>query len=623
MMKNNHSIAPLTLAALGIVYGDIGTSPLYTLKESFIASKLEVDEMNILGFVSLITWALLLIVTLKYVLFVLRADHNGEGGVVVLMQQTLQHVSTRGGFWVTMAGLMGASLFLGDAMITPAISVLSAVEGLTVVNPALEHWIVPIALVILFTLFMVQRTGTQKIGTFFGPIMLLWFSLLALIGVYQISMNPHILLALNPYYGIYFATHHGWGSFLGLGAVVLAITGAEALYADMGHFGRLPIQVAWLGMVLPALMLNYMGQGAMLLSQPQAIANPFFNSVPAWGLLPLIALATVATVIASQAVISGAYSLMQQAIQLGFAPRMLIKHTNNNEIGQIYMPAVNWLLLGMVVAVVLIFQSSTNLAAAYGIAATGTMVFTTLMFCVVMRRKWQWSKAVVVGLTAVFLLFDLTFLSSNLLKIPSGGWFPLLVAGGLVFIFTTWYTGRALLNRLHAQDSLDLDYLLQNLAEYPPQVVAGNAVFMVGNPYIVPQALLHNLKHNKVLHQCNVLLSIRTTNTPYVAAEARLKVEHLNDFFVRVTACYGFQETPNIRHVLFLCRKQGLHLEMMETSFFLSSESIVLAKHTPKNHMNRLRTLVFRSLYRNSASATSFYHIPDNRVVEMGSQVKL
>lgn len=623
-MHTDRSLPAMTLAALGIVYGDIGTSPLYTLKESFAASHLPVNELNIFGFVSLIIWALLLVVTLKYVLFILRADNKGEGGAAVLMQQAVQQLAGKQGSWlVFLMGLTAVSLFFGDAMITPAISVLSAAEGLTVIHADLEHWVMPIALTVLLLLFIIQYKGTQRIGALFGPVMLAWFSVLAIAGMYRIVQNPHILKAVNPYYGFYFATHHGWYGFVSLGAVVLAVTGAEALYADMGHFGRKPIQVAWLGMVLPALAINYIGQGALLLADPKSIDNPFFKTVPEWGLLPLIVLATAATIIASQAVISGAYSIARQAVQLGFSPRMSIRHTSDTEIGQIYIPAVNWLLLGAVLMVVVNFRTSGNLAAAYGIAATGTMVLTTLMFAVVMRKKWRWSLGVVAVLTAVFLTFDLTFFASNLLKIPSGGWFPLMIACVLVLIFSTWHRGRELLQQELSDNGLNLDDFLKNLVDYPPQTVSGNAVYMVGNPFAVPKALLHNLKHNKVLHEYNVLLNVHTADIPHVPANERIAVKQLNSRFVRVIANYGFQETPNIRHILVLCRKQGIDLETMDTSFFLSHDSIVVADRTPAGGMGRLRTRLFRSLYRNSAPATHYYRIPANRVVEMGSQVKL
>ena len=620
-MKRKSSAA-MVLAALGIVYGDIGTSPLYTLKETFLASHMRVGESGILGFVSLIIWALILVVTLKYVVFILHADDKGEGGVVVLMQQAMYQLSGKWAKLILLLGLAGTAMFFGDAMITPAVSVLSAVEGLTVLNSELEHWVLPIALAVIAMLFYVQRKGTQHIGAFFGPVMLLWFGSLAAAGVYQIMQNPDILRAINPYHGLYFATHHGWMGFVSLGAVVLAVTGAEALYADMGHFGRKPIQTAWLSLVLPALALNYIGQGALLLRNPAAIKNPFFMSVPEWALIPMIVLATAATVIASQAVISGAFSLSRQAVQLGFLPRLQIHHTSETEIGQIYIPSINWMLLVIVILVVLGFKNSTNLASAYGIAATGTMVLTTIMFCIVMLKKWRWPKIAVFGLTGIFLTFDLAFFSSNLLKLPTGGWFPVLVAGMLVFTFSTWRRGRALLEQ-QSDNGMDLREFVNNLTEYPPQTVSGNAVYMAGNPNGVPRALLHNLKHNKVLHEHNFLLTVKTLETPRVANEERLKIEPLGGSFTRITAFYGFQETPRIRRIMDLVAQKGIELEMADTSFFLSSDSIRINEITPPGGVNRLRARWFKWLYKNSTPATDFYRIPDNRVVELGSQRNL
>ena len=620
-MKHKSSAA-MVLAALGIVYGDIGTSPLYTLKETFLASHMRVGESSILGFVSLVIWALILVVTLKYVVFILHADDKGEGGVVVLMQQAMYQLSGKWAKLMLLLGLAGTAMFFGDAMITPAVSVLSAVEGLTVLNSELEHWVLPIALAVIAMLFYVQRKGTQHIGAFFGPVMLLWFGSLAAAGVYQIMQNPDILRAINPYHGLYFATHHGWMGFVSLGAVVLAVTGAEALYADMGHFGRKPIQTAWLSLVLPALALNYIGQGALLLRNPAAIKNPFFMSVPEWALIPMIVLATAATVIASQAVISGAFSLSRQAVQLGFLPRLQIHHTSETEIGQIYIPSINWMLLVIVILVVLGFKNSTNLASAYGIAATGTMVLTTIMFCIVMLKKWRWPKIAVLGLTGIFLTFDLAFFSSNLLKLPTGGWFPVLVAGLLVFTFSTWRRGRALLEQ-QSDNGMDLREFVNNLTEYPPQTVSGNAVYMAGNPNGVPRALLHNLKHNKVLHEHNFLLTVKTLETPRVANEERLKIEPLGGSFTRITAFYGFKETPRIRRIMDLVAQKDIELEMADTSFFLSRDSIRINEITPPGGMNRLRARWFKWLYKNSTPATDFYRIPDNRAVELGSQRNL
>ncbi len=620
-MSQNKPLAAITLAALGVVYGDIGTSPLYTLKECFAAAHIAPSQINVLGFVSLIAWAILLVVTLKYVLFVLRADNKGEGGVVVMMQQAITYLQGKPKAWVLLLGLTGTAMFYGDSVITPAISVLSAAEGLTVLNPNFEHWVMPIAIAVLVTLFWVQKHGTQKIGILFGPVMLLWFTVLGAIGLSQVIRQPQVLAALNPYYAWYFITHHGYGGFVALGSVVLALTGAEALYADMGHFGRKPIQIAWFGLVLPGLMLNYMGQGALILSNPAAISNPFFLSAPSWGVLPLILLATAATVIASQAVISGAYSLTRQAIQLGFSPRMKIVHTSAEEMGQIYLPGVNWLLLTVVLLVIAMFQSSGNLAAAYGIAATGTMIITSILFCIVMINNWRWPKLLAFGLTAVFLAFDITFFSSNLLKLAHGGWLPMLIAAVIVFIFTTWRLGRKLMARDNQDGSIPLEGFITNLAEYPPQSVQGTAIYMVSDADVVPKALLHNLKHNKILHQRNVLLSIRTLDMPFVADSERLHITELPSEFIRIVADYGFQETPDVVALLALLAKDhNLDFELMDTSFFLSHDNLTLAKH---GKMSRFRAALFLWLSKNSTRATDYYNIPNNRVVELGSQLAL
>lgn len=619
-MDKKKPLGALTLAALGVVYGDIGTSPLYTLKECFTASHIDVTKVNVFGFVSLIFWSILLVVTLKYVLFVLRADNKGEGGVVVLMQQAMQFLRGKPAWLVMMLGLTGAALFYGDAVITPAISVLSAAEGLTVISPHFEHFVIPLAIGVLIALFILQKYGTQRIGALFGPIMLTWFVLLGSIGIYRIAQHPGILAALSPYYALSFVFHHGWGGFIGLGAVVLALTGAEALYADMGHFGRKPIQFAWFGMVLPGLVLNYFGQAAFLMEHPQAIHNPFFLSVPSWGLLPMIVMATAATIIASQAVISGTYSLTRQAIQLGFAPRMKIIHTSAQEIGQIYLPTVNWLLMAVVLLVIVLFHSSNSLAAAYGIAVTGTMILTSLMFCVVMLKNWRWSAWIALPLTGLFLCFDLLFFSANILKLTHGGWLPVLIASVMVLIFTTWRQGKRLeMAQLRAQ-SVPLEGFVENLSEFPPQIVEGNAVFMVGDPSFAPKTLLHNLKHNKVLHELNVLLTIRTQEVPYVEAGERLKIHRLNERFVLISAHYGFQESPDVAQVLQLANEQGFDFELMETSFFLSHDTLTLARH---GKMSRLRTIFFLWLNKNSARATDYFNIPSNRVVEMGGQVLL
>lgn len=622
-MQKLSAPATTALAALGIVYGDIGTSPLYALKESLQATQMVHNEANVFGLVSLIIWSLLLIVTLKYVVFILRADNKGEGGVVVLMQQAVSHLQGRWAWLVMMMGLIGTALFYGDAMITPAVSVLSAAEGLTVINPEFRVWVMPIALTILIGLFMIQKHGTQKIGALFGPVMLVWFTVLALLGLYQIVQYPRVLLALSPYYGLSFALHHGWHGLVSLGCVVLAITGAEALYADMGHFGRRAIQQAWIKLVLPSLALNYLGQGALIMHQPDAVGNPFFLSVPHWGLWLLIGLATLATIIASQAVIAGAYSLTRQAIQLGFAPRMSIVHTSADEMGQIYMPTVNWMLLGAVILVILGFQNSGRLASAYGIAVTGTMVMTSILFCIVMVCNWHWPRLLAFGLTLIFLCFDLVFFGANLLKLVHGGWFPMMVAIFMVFVFTTWRRGRQLLHNEQYDSNWSLSDFLDNLTQYPPQIVSGNAVFMVGDLDSIPRALLHNLKHNKVLHDYNVLLTIQTQDVPHVAMEDKLSIQTLNPKFIRMVVNYGFQESPNISQILALAALKGVVLSTMETSFFLSHDSISVTDRTAAGHMARWRTRFFKWMYKNSTPPTDYYHIPGNRVVELGTQVSL
>lgn len=614
------SLSTMALAALGVVYGDIGTSPLYTLQECFKASQIPVEADNIFGFLSLIFWSIIMVVTVKYVLFVMRADNKGEGGVVVMMQQAVSHLRGKMAWVVMMFGLIGSALFYGDAVITPAISVLSAAEGLKVLNPAFEHYVLPIALAVLVLLFIGQKYGTQKIGVFFGPIMATWFVVLGIAGLWRISQAPEVIKSLNPLFAIQFITHHGFSGFASFGSVVLALTGAEALYADMGHFGRKPIQTAWFALVLPALVLNYFGQGGLLLHNSAAIENPFFLVFPSWALIPIIILATMATVIASQAVISGAYSLTREAIQLGFAPRMKIHHTSAAEKGQIYMPTVNWLLLAVVLGVILTFKSSANLAAAYGIAVTGTMILSTLMFSVVMYKNWRWPLYVVGPLTMVFLSFDTVFFSANLMKIVNGGWLPLLLAGVVMVIFTTWRRGRTIINEELQAAALPLDGFVENIEEFPPQEVAGTAIYMVSDPYSVPKALLHNLKHNKILHERNVLLTVKTLDVPFVAEEERLSIEPLSPHFMRMMAHYGFQESPDVEHILHLANQQGFEFELMNTSFFLSHDNLMIGR---RGKISRLRAHLFAWLSKNGARATDYYRIPDNRVVELGSQVSI
>ncbi|MDN0074697.1 low affinity potassium transporter Kup [Crenobacter sp. SG2303] len=614
------AMAGITLAALGVVYGDIGTSPLYTLKTCFSAEHLPISEVNILGILSLIFWSIMLVVTLKYVTFILRADNKGEGGIMVLMGLARRLVEGRASWRIVLFGLFGAALFYGDAIITPAMSVLSAAEGLEVISPTLTPYVLPMSVVVLAGLFLIQRHGTDTVGKLFGPVMLVWFFMLGVLGAINIAKAPLVIAAINPMNALAFLIHHGWGSFLVLGAVVLALTGAEALYADMGHFGRRPIHIAWFSVVLPGLVLNYFGQGALLLHDPKTIENPFFYMAPQWAVLPLIILATLATVIASQAVISGAYSLTRSAIQLGYCPRMKITHTSEREIGQIYLPFVNWALLVAVMVVVLTFRSSDNLAAAYGIAVTGTMAITSILFYVVARHQWNWSLPVAGGLTGLFLAFDLTFFSANLLKVTHGGWLPLAIGLVIFTLLSTWKRGRELLFDRIQEHALPIDSFVENIEAYPPTRVEGTAVFLTGTTHGVPHALLHNLKHNKVLHERVVFLTVRTEDLSYVDDAERVQVEQMSPSFWRVIARYGFMETPDQQDILKHCEQAGLKLELMETSFFLSRETLITTDHPG---MARWREKIFVWMSKNALRATDFFQIPTNRAVELGTQVEL
>ncbi|MHB8472082.1 MAG: potassium transporter Kup [Gammaproteobacteria bacterium] len=615
--------ASLVIGAIGIVYGDIGTSPLYTMQQVFAGTHpVVLSHDNVLGILSVIFVSLLVVVSLKYVVFIMRADNRGEGGIMALMALT-QRVSVAGtrSRWLMMVmGIFGAALFYGDGMITPAISVLSAVEGLEIATPLLKPYVIPITLGVLVGLFMIQRRGTAGVGALFGPAMCVWFVVLAALGIYNIAHEPGVLHALNPLYAINFFVEHKGHGFMALGAVVLALTGAEALYADMGHFGRPPIARAWFWFVLPALVLNYFGQGALLIHDPVAVRNPFYLMVPAWGLLPLVALATVATIIASQAVISGAFSLTRQAIQLGYCPRMEILHTSAKEIGQIYVPAINWTLLIMIIALVLGFQSSSSLAAAYGIAVTGTMAITTVLAFVVVRKLWGWnalaSGSVVTGLLAI----DLAFLGANVVKIEHGGWFPLVVGAVIFTLMSTWKRGREIVfERLHTNE-IALQPFLDGIAKHPPTRVPGTAVFMTAQPEGVPHALLHNLAHNKVLHERVALLTVVTEDVPWVSEARRLTVQPLGNNFYRITIRYGFKDDTDIPLALHLCTDHGIECNMMETSFFLSRETLI---PTIAPGMALWRERLFASMARNAGAAMAFFKIPTNRVVELGTQIEL
>ena len=614
--------ASMALAAIGVVYGDIGTSPLYTMKEIFSGEHaVHLDPANIISILSLIFWSLMIVVSLKYVLFVMRADNRGEGGIMALMALTRQQThSVQVGRILMGLGIFGAALFYGDGVITPAISVLSAVEGLEVVTPTFKPFVIPITLAVLIGLFFLQKSGSARVGALFGPIMVVWFLVLAALGIGNIVQNPTVLQALNPVHAFNFFQHHGWHAFVALGAVVLALTGAEALYADMGHFGRKPISMAWFWFVLPALVLNYFGQGAELMDNPKALENPFYLLAPGWMLLPLVVLSTVATVIASQAVITGAFSMTRQAMQLGYSPRMEILHTSEREIGQVYLPGINWGLLAAIIALVLGFQSSTNLAAAYGIAVTGTMVITTILAFFVVRTLWHWNLAVSLLALGALLVVDLSFFGANTLKIMQGGWFPLVMGLSIFTIMSTWKRGREILfNRMKTQ-AIDLKPFLSDMASYPPLRVPGTAVFLNANPEAVPHAMLHNLAHNKVLHERVVFLTVMFEDVPHVPDIDYAETENLGNNFYRVFLRYGFKDEPDVPQALSQCSSFGLEFNMLETSFFLSRETII---PTQFPGMALWREKIFASMARNASSATAFFRIPTNRVVELGTQIEI
>ncbi len=610
----------LTLGSIGVVYGDIGTSPLYALRESVLAAVgpgNPASEPVVLGILSLIIWALLLVVTAKYVLILLRADNNGEGGTLALMALASRALGGSSGL-VILLGIISGALFYGDAIITPALSVLSAVEGLKVVTPAFDAYVVPITVVILVALFSVQSRGTAKVAAFFGPLTLVWFAAIAAAGLWHIGQNWTVLLAFNPYYGVNFLLHHGIIGFYTLGAVFLVVTGAEALYADLGHFGRGPIRFAWLVVVLPALTINYLGQGALVLANPKSIENPFFLLYPDWALLPMVLLATAATVIASQAVITGAYSLTRQAIQLGLLPRLEIRHTSESLFGQIYMPRVNTLLLIGVLLLVGLFRSSSALASAYGIAVTGTMVVTAMMAIIVIRRVWHWPLIAALALMLPFLFIDLTFLAANLLKVVEGGWMPLALGVLVMAVMYTWRRGSRLLFEKTRRQEMPLESLVASLEKKPPARVPGTAVFLTSDPASAPTALLHSLKHYKVLHEKNVILTVETADLPRVDPAERVRIEPVGKTFSRVVLRFGFMETPNVPKALAIARKLGWQFDIMSTSFFLSRRSLKPAAHSG---MPRWQDRLFIGLTRVANDATDYFQIPTGRVVEVGTQV--
>jgi KUP system potassium uptake protein len=606
----------LSLGSVGVVYGDIGTSPLYAFREA-VAAAGPVTRDTVLGVLSLILWALIIVVTLKYVIILLRADNNGEGGTLSLTALASRALGKRT-TPVFLLGVVGASMFLGDSMITPAISVLSAVEGLKLATPAFDHFVVPLTIVILFALFAAQRRGTAEVASYFGPVMVIWFAAIALIGVVHISDDPGVLYAINPVYGVKFLLTHGMIGLATLGLVFLVVTGGEALYADLGHFGRRPIQVAWFGLVLPALLLNYFGQGAKVLADPSAIENPFYRLVPDALLLPMIVLATAATVIASQAVITGAYSLVAQGIQLGMLPRLAILHTSASHAGQIYIPRVTAVLLVGVLLLVAMFRTSSSLASAYGIAVTTTMVVDGLLAFVVVWKLWKWKLWQTALLFIPLIFVDVTFFAANLLKLLEGAWAPLLFGAALVLLVLTWRRGTTILTQKSRRSEVPLETLIRSLEKKPPHIVPGTAVFLTSEPAFAPTALLHNLKHNKVLHEHNVVLTIITTDTPRVPEDERVTMVSVSPHFSQVALRFGYMEQPNVPKALAIARKLGWTFDIMATSFFLSRRSLKPAAHSG---MPRWQDRLFIGLAKSASDATDFFQIPTGRVVEVGTQV--
>ncbi len=622
-MSEAHSkqkLPTLLLGAIGVVYGDIGTSPLYALKETFAGHHpLPVVEANIFGVLSVMFWTIMLLVSLKYVVVIMRADNRGEGGSLALLALAsgLNSDRPKTKWLIAILGLFAAALFYGDSMITPAISVLSAVEGLNVVAPQLGSYVLPITIMVLTALFMVQKRGTGVMGLAFGPIMVLWFATLGILGSIAIAQNPQVLYALNPFYAYQFLLFDPWLSFLTLGSVVLAITGGEALYTDMGHFGKFPIRLTWFSFVLPALVLNYFGQGALLLGNPQAVASPFFLLAPEWAMMPMVLLATAATVIASQAVISGAFSVASQSVQMGFLPRMQIRQTSDQAQGQIYVPLTNWTLYLAIIYLVLTFQSSSNLAAAYGIAVTGTMMIDTVLIAFVLIA-WRWSPWLVIPLIGVFFVVDFAYFAANAIKIPHGGWFPLGIAAISFTVLTTWKRGRGLLFEEIGRQSVPVQAILGSADSV--HHAQGTAVFLTAVGEGTPSALLHNLKHNQVLHERNILLTIIVEDKPYVTQGNRLLIDDIGKGFYRVRLFYGFMETPDIPAALALCSARGLPIDMMSTTFFISHAMIVI---TPKPGMMYWRKRLFLALTKNAMNAADFFKIPTNRVVEMGTRIEI
>ncbi len=618
-MDNKTTLKALTLGAIGVVYGDIGTSPLYTIHEIFAGSHpMEISSENVRAILSLLFWSLIFVVTLKYVIIMLRADNNGEGGIIALMElalRTAKNSPYKTKAMVTL-GMCGASLFFADGVITPAISVLGAVEGIEVLAPSFKEHIIPIALGILFVLFWAQKKGTGSIGALFGPVMCVWFLVIGGLGIYHIAKEPSVLLALNPAYAISFIVKHNVAAFYSLGGVVLALTGAEALYADMGHFGKKPIRLAWVGIVLPSLVLNYFGQCALLLHTPKAIDNPFFFLVPSWGLIPLILLSTAAAIIASQAVIAGAFSVAKQAMLLGFAPRLDITYTSD-KIGQIYVPFINWLLFTIIAILVINFKSSTNLGAAYGVAVTGTMVTTTFLSYAVIRHVWKWHRLAAIGLVGIFITFDAAYFSANVIKIKEGGWIPLLIGSFIYILMTTWKKERSLHLRRSADDEMSLEQFIGNIKKSDPYRPDGTAIYLTASPGNVPHSLLHNLYHNRALHETVLIITVKTLDIPHVPESDRVQVEHLEYGFHRITVGYGFKDDPDLPRALELSREKGIAYEPMRSSYFLGRDSLVSREGMGLCHW---REILYVWMFRNSSGAPEYFRIPPNRVIELGTQ---
>ncbi len=622
MSATKSSLTALTLGAIGVVYGDIGTSVLYAVKEVFGSGHVPFTHANVYGVLSILFWTLTVIVSLKYVVLVLRADNHGEGGLIAMLALASTAVKDRPELRQRLLaiGIFGTALFYGDGVITPAISVLSAVEGLEVISPAFRQYVVPITLVVLFALFAVQKRGTGGIGKFFGPITVVWFLAIAGLGVNQILDHPEILAALSPHHALRFMWQQPGTTFIILGAVVLCVTGAEALYADLGHFGKKPIRLAWFLVVMPCLTLNYFGQGALLLARPEAVKNPFFNMAPDWALLPLVLLATMATVIASQALITGAFSVTKQAMQLGYLPRLQVRHTSEHDTGQIYMPFVNWGLFAAIVLAVVMFKSSTNLAAAYGIAVTLDMLITTVLTFYVIRYGWKYPLWLCLAATGFFFVVDLAFFTSNLLKLLAGGWFPLLI-GGLVFtLMMTWKRGRSLMSEAQQAEALDLPSFLEAVFVSPPLRVGGTAVFLTAESGTVPNAMLHNLKHNKVLHDQNLFVTVRSHEVPWIAAGQRLQIDPLGHDCWAVTLNYGFKDEPDVPRALKLMRGHGCDMEPMTTSYFLSRDVVT---PTLGSGMAPWREKLFAQMHHNASAAAEFLHLPSNAVIELGSKIEI